>query len=134
MRSDLITLKNQDQYKRNEDLQYQIKQINNTYTSSITVYQKLVDLRQLEKTDAFDKQYAQIIKYLSEKNYSSASAAITTLDKAVQTDLDKLIAKNAPANGLPTNQATLKQSNTPPGSDFSRQVVHTDIGDFSTLR
>ena len=123
-------LKNQDQYKRNEDLQQEMKQINTTYTSSITTYQKLVDLKLLEKTDAYDKQYAAIISLLSKKNYSSASAAITTLDKGIQTNLDKLAAKNTPASGTP-NTANIAKSNTPPGSGFSRQVVHTDIGDFT---
>jgi hypothetical protein len=131
MQTDLNTLRNQDQFKRNEDLQNQIKQINLTYTSSISVYQKLVDLRLLEKTDQFDTQYAQIIKYLSDKNYSSASATLTLLDKNLQTDLDKLAAKNAPAAGLPANSANITKSNTPPGTGFSRQVVHTDIGDFT---
>lgn len=131
MTSDLSALKNQDQFKRNDDLQQEIKQINATYTSSITVYQKLVDLKLLEKTDQFDKQYAGIITYLSNKNYSSASAALKLLDTTVQADLDKLAAKNAPADGLPTNSANITKSNTPPGSGFSRQVVHTDIGDYT---
>lgn len=128
---ELTDLKNQDQYKRNEELQNEIKQINLTYINSIRVYEKLVDLRLLEKTDAFDTQYASIVTFLSKKKYASASAGITALDKAVQTDLDKQAGKNAPATGLPANTANLTKSNTPPGSGFSRQVVHTDIGDFT---
>lgn len=131
MTKELTDLKNQDQYKRNEELQNEIKQINLTYINSIRVYEKLVDLRLLEKTDAFDTQYASIVTFLSKKKYASASAGITALDKAVQTDLDKQAGKNAPATGLPANTANLTKSNTPPGSGFSRQVVHTDIGDFT---
>lgn len=129
---DFLDLKNQDQLKRNDALQAEIKQINQTFTQASQTYEQLVDLRLNEKTDDLDKQYAQILKQLSEKNYASAEAGLTTLTSAIKTENDKIAAKQAAQQvGSTAPAANVTASNTPPGSGYSRQSVSTDIGNFT---
>ncbi len=70
----------------------------------------------------YDKEYAQIISYLSKQNYASASVVLAVLSSQIDQATVVASTSNIPAN-VPAN-------NSPPGSGFSRQKVHTDIGDF----
>ncbi len=125
-------LKNQDQLKRNDALQAEIKSINATYDKSVTVYQQLVDLKLVEKTDKLDEQYALAVKQLSEKNYTEADKTLTSLAKDIQTENDKIAAANAAkAAASAAAPAASTASNTPPGSGYSRQKVTSDIGEFT---
>lgn len=123
---ELNDLKNQDQIKINLENKTEIKNIEDTYKKSITTYQNLQDLKVQEpKLDKkFDALMAQAINELANKNFSSASADLNSLNSLISSESQKFIdASTPPPTAAPAN-------NTPPGSGFSRQTVHTDRGDF----
>lgn len=120
---DLTALKNIDQYKRNEELSAEEKNIKNSYAKSIDLYEKILDLKvQKVKTDDLEKEYAGIVNELSQFKYASASSDLALLDKDIQ--------KNTPSlsSGANTNAPV---SNTPPGSGYNLQQVQTDSGAFT---
>lgn len=121
--NELNTLKNQDQVKRNDELQSTIQNIEETYKKSVSIYEELIDLPASAQKTEHSELFAQSLNYLSERNYSSASATLDALDKKiaaaqVQISTSFTIPESAPAQ------------NTPPSSGYSRQRVNTDIGDF----
>lgn len=123
---ELKDLKNQDQYKRNEELQKTIKNIEDTYSKSVSLYEKLLDLKlQVKDTSDLDKLLAESISFLSKRNYASAGADLDTLAANIQKENDKLVA--ATAANVPAN---VPSSNAAPGSGFSQQSVNTDAGSF----
>jgi len=118
-KKELDTLKNQDQVKINQSLQEQIKSINKTYNDSISSFEKIIDLKtQKQDTSKLDLLYAQIVKYLSDKNYASGSAVLTDLNNQIQQTQSKIAAANVPLSN-PAN-------NTPPDSGYSLQTVSAD--------
>lgn len=120
--SELAALKNQDQVKINQILQEEIKSINKTYRDSIQVFEKITDLKaEKQDTGKLDLSYAQIVKYLSDKNYASAAAALTDLNSKIEQTKPK-IATTAQSGAA----ASAPPSNTPPGSGYSLQAVNVD--------
>ena len=119
----------QDQYKRNEELQKQIKQLEDTYAKASLTYEQLVELKLLTKTDTkkLDKDYAALIKLLSQKNYASASSSLVLLSSTIKSETAKAASSFA---GTPSQLANVPSSNSPPGSGYSRQKVTTDVGEF----
>lgn len=119
-------LKKVDQLKRNDALEKQIKDIEETYGLSSLTYEELVKLSEISKdTDALKKQYVQVIVYLSKRNVASAEATLSDLNTKIKAERAKAVASNAPA--IPEN-ATI--NNTAPGSGYSRQYVKTDFGTY----
>jgi len=125
VKSDLNTLKNQDQVKRNNQLNEEIDNINKTYKSSLSAYEEILKLED-EKVEVnpLREDFAQILSFLSDKNYASASAVLLTLNQKISQEQQKLLA------ALVTPAPNIPVSNTPPGSGFSRQNVQTDVGTF----
>lgn len=121
---ELQNLKSQDQYLINKDLESKIKSIETTYTKAVTAYEKLLDLKVVtKKTEKFDSEFASILTLLSERNYSSAEADLLTFEKQIDEEKQKILASfQIPAN--------VPESNAPPGSGYSSQVVKSDVGDF----
>lgn len=120
----LTQLKNEDQYLKNIKLEKDIKEIETTYTRTVTLYEKLLDLKDIsDKTDSFDKSFASIITFLSKRNYASASASLAALNKQIDDEKTKI----ASSFSIPKN---VPSSNTPPSSGFSQQQVQTDVGTF----
>ncbi len=121
---DLANLKSQDQYKINKELESKVKSIETTYTKTVFVYEKLVDLKIVsKKTEKFDSAFADILTQLSKRNYSSAEADLLSFEKDVSAEKQKIIATfQIPAN--------VQENNTPPGAGYSSQVVKSDVGDF----
>lgn len=117
----LHDLEQRDEFKINEAQKKEIDSIKEIYTDSISAYEKLTDLKaQKLDTSKLDVLYAQIVKYLSDKNYASASAILALLnDQIVQ-----LTPKAAVSVASSPTAAT--QSNTPPGSGYSYQSVAAD--------
>ncbi len=119
----ITELESRDEFKINKTLEDEVDNINRTYTNSINLYEKIVDLKsQKQDTTKHDTLYAKIVKLLSDKNYASASATITDLDKTVKETEDKLATTKTAA---PSTE-NLTQSNTPPNSGFSVQAVSVD--------
>lgn len=124
----LKVLKNQDQYKINQSLKENIKNIETSYQQAVLLYEKITDLRaQKQDTKNLDKEFAQSLNYLSTLNYSSASASLKTLSLDIKKREDELIAAQVKVS-TPQN---ITQSNTPPGSGFSVQSVSTGNGNFT---
>lgn len=117
-------IKNQDQYQRNNTLQEEISNIQNTYKKAVAVYEKLLSLKDKTKdTSAYDEALANAFSLLSQRNYKDASAA---LDK-LSSDIDKKTQELAAAYTIP---ASVEQNNSPPGTGFQQQKVQTDSGTF----
>ncbi len=117
-------LKNQDQVKINQQLQENIKNIEKTYSSSVSVYEDLLKLKEsTDKTEELDKLFTQALVFLSKQNYSSASATLSDLSSQIKSEQEKIAASFTIATTVPVQ-------NTPPGSGYRRQQVKTDVGTF----
>lgn len=121
---EMADFKNQDQVKKNDTLQEEIKNIHDTYLKAVTVYEDLVKLKDKKvKTDKLDTLFASTLKLLADKNYSTASSALIDLDKKIKEENDKLAASFQVPQNIP-------QNNIPPSSGYRRQQVQVDSGSF----
>ena len=126
VQKELEELKSQDQLKINKELEEKIKNIEVTYKESVEVYEKIVDLRdQKIDTKSYDESLTKSLTYLSERNYSSASALL----KEIKTTIDKDTAKRVVITAVGST-ANITVNNTAPDSGYSRQKVKTDFGEF----
>jgi hypothetical protein len=124
----LDNLKSQNQYKINQSLKKNVDDIQTSYKTSLDLYQRILDLKaQKQDTSSLDKEFAQSLDYLSNLNYSSASASLKILTQDIKQKEDQLATVQV-KNSTPQN---VTQSNTPPGSGFSVQSVATDNGNFT---
>lgn len=126
IQKELNALKNEDQYKKNASLQANILSIEKTYKQAVVTYEQILDARaQKRDVSAYEKSFAQILSYLSAKNYSSASATLLALNNKIAAEAPKASFANevGSVSNVPIN-------NSAPGSGYSRQTVHTDFGDF----
>lgn len=114
----LVSLQNTDQIKRNDQLEKTVKDINTSYNDAISVYEKIQDVPATDKElPDYKKRFAQILKYLADKNYSSGSATVKTLAADIEKSQQKTVTiASVDLSNVPSN-------NTPPGSGFSRQQV-----------
>lgn len=120
---ELENLKNQDQYRINQTLITEIKSIHETYNQATAAYENILELKKdSQKTEELDKTYAQILKLLADKNYSSAAATLTQLQEQIKEQEKKLAANFK----IPT----VVSNNQPPASGYSRQQVQTESGNF----
>ncbi len=123
---ELTALKNVDQYKRNNDLQTTISAIQKTFSQTVDSYQDLVDLKpNLKDSSDFDTLFAQVLKYLSDKNYASGAASLDKLNKQITAEKAKIAAASIPS--VPQNAPA---NNAAPGNGYSRQSVSTPNGNF----
>lgn len=124
----LKVLQNEDQYKVNLELKEKIKNIESSYKDASLLYERIIDLKaQKQDTKTLDKDFAQSLDYLSDLNYSSASASLKTLSTNIKKKEDELVASQI--KSVPAQNVT--QSNTPPSGGFSIQSVATDNGNFT---
>jgi len=117
---ELDDLKNQDQVKRNDDLQKEIDNIEVTYKKAVTVYEDIIELRYKSKDiSVIEKQFAEVLSKLAKKDYSGAQDSLNQIAEKIKTEEEKLVASvTIPAN--------TPQSNAPPGSGYSRQSVNVE--------
>jgi exopolysaccharide biosynthesis protein len=124
--NDLDQLKARDEFQINQSLEATISAIQATFTQTTKTYEDILDLKdQGDKTEDLDKLLVLILSYLTDKNYASASAELDSLNQQI-TDLKKSTSQPATPS-----QVNLPQSNEAPGSGYARQVVKTDIGNFT---
>lgn len=113
-----------DQKVRNDALEQEIKNIQKSYGEAVKVYENLLKLRdQNIKIPELEQQMAKVLALLSERNYSSASAEIVTL----QGGITKKNTEVASSFVIPAN---VPVNNTPPGAGYSRQSVNSEVGTF----
>ena len=122
---ELSQLESEDQVVKNKKLEAEIKSIHNEYKKLILTYEDIVDLKvQKGNTTEIDKLFAQTLNYLSDKNYSSASAIIANINNLIAKQTTVITQSAIPqAQSIPIN-------NQPPNSGYSRQKVKTDFGEF----
>ncbi len=124
MKTEVAKVKAEDQFKRNDELQATIKHIETTYTGVVGAYEELLKLKDITKdTKKYDTQFADVLSLLSDRNYASAATDLATLRSGIKDEQAKI----ASSFVVPAN---VTQSNTPPGSGFSQQVVKLDIGEY----
>lgn len=118
VKKDLDILKTEDQYAVNKKLQEEIRNIQNTYSSAVASYENLLKLKEIsKKTEELDNQFTKSLTLLSNRNYASASAMLTSLSQSIQAERDKIAASFVIPENLPT-------VNTPPGGGYRRQAVN----------
>ena len=129
-KKELNVLKNQDQLKINEQLKIDIKKTHDAYNELLKPYEKIQDLKaQKQDVKDLEKNYAGILQYLSDLNYSSASALLTQLNGDIDKKYNAITAAQAAQTAAAAQAANL--SNSPPGSGYSFQAVKTDAGTFN---
>lgn len=122
-------LKNQDQYKINQRLQKEIKDIESSYGKAGSFYEKIQDLKaQKQNTDKLDKLYALVINNLSKQNFASSESLLKELDGQISATFQKLHSLSFNSNNSSVN---IPISNTAPNSGHSRQQVKTELGTFA---
>lgn len=119
LKDELVTLQNQDQFKRNNELEATIKSIEKTYTEAVGAYEDLLDLQAKTKVDKLTEKFADVLSQLAKRNYATASADLVTL----RGDIAKAEAEAASTFTIPTNVVA---NNAPPGSGYSRQRVDAE--------
>lgn len=116
---ELENLKNQDQLKRNEELQGEIKNIQDTYKKALVTYEDILDFRDKYKKDIKDleKLFAQSLGRLASRDYKGSAEILNQIASKITEEEKKVaLSFNIPAN--------VPQNNAPPGSGYSRQSVN----------
>ncbi len=122
--AELANLKDDDQYKINQVLDKEIKDIEITYGKTVTTYELLLQLKEKSnKTEKLDAKFAKILSLLSERKFASAEAGLKELDAEIKSEQAKLVSTFS----IPANVAS---NNAPPGSGYSRQKVSTPVGEY----
>lgn len=125
--AELDTVKAEDQFKKNQELMTEIKNIQTTYRDTATVYNDLLSVKEdatAKQAEVLDKDFAQTLVYLSQRNYASASTRLAKLKTGITTLRASLATVST---AVPANVAT---NNTAPGSGYSRQAVENEFGRF----
>lgn len=121
---DFTTFKNQDQVKRNDELQKEIQNIQSTYKKAVTSYENILKLQEKNgKTDKLEDLLAKALTQLSQKNYSSAEANLNTIAAEITKEEQKVATEFTIPKNVPVN-------NAPPSAGFARQQVKIDIGTY----
>jgi hypothetical protein len=120
----ITMLETEDQRVTNKNLNNEITHIHDTYKQAVNVYEQLLDLKDITKdTSKLDTQFALSLNLLSQKSWASAAATLSSLSTSITQTKDKITASFVIPVSVPVN-------NTAPGSGYSRQTVHADIGDY----
>jgi Phosphodiester glycosidase len=121
---ELEDLRSVDQFKRNEELQARITNIEKTYEKAVKVYENLLGLKESVKSTApLDKLFAQALTQLSDQNYASAAATLAKLDTDITTEKAKIASTFTIPDNVPAQTA-------PPGSGYRRQRVDSPVGSY----
>lgn len=123
--SELENLKNQDQLKRNEDLQSDIRNIEKSYDKAVSVYEDLLDLKaKTKETKEMDNLFAKALSDLSKRDFNAAEISLKSLTEKISEEDKKISASFTIPQNIP-------ESNAPPGSGYSRQSVSVDgLGNY----
>lgn len=112
----------EDQFQRNETLQAEIKSIEQVFTQAVSSYEDLLDLgNSISAQQALYADFSQVLSLLAVRNYSSASAKLTTLNAEIS---KKQVAAAPP---IPANVAAIQEA---PSSGYRRQSVTTEFGTY----
>ena len=122
---ELNILENEDQVAKNKKLEQDLKNIHDSYKKLIVVYEDILDLKvQKGNTAEIDKLFSQSLTFLSDRNYSSASANIAKINSLIEKQTV------VSAQSFASQTQNVPVNNQAPGSGYSRQKVKTDFGEF----
>ena len=122
--AELEALKNEDQYKINQDLKNKIAEVEKTYGQLEDTIEEVVDARaQGVATATLEKDLAASVSDLGQLKYEDARGKLTTISNKV----DELLAVKLAAV---VAQAAPNQ-NPPAAGSYSRQSVSTSRGTFT---
>jgi len=118
-------VKSQDQYKINVALKKQIDQVQTTFTQSVVVYERLLDLENPPKDlKGLDTLYANVLSQLAKSDYTGAAKSLTDLSLKITAEQSKLAAVATIPVNVPVS------ASAPSSGNYSRQQVSTDVGNF----
>lgn len=122
--AELEELKRRDEYNINIDLEENIENIETTYRKSVSVYEELLELKDIDDdTSDLDEKYTASLVLLSQQKYEEATEALDDLSKKIASERQEIVASFTIPVSVPT-------SNDAPSSGYSRQQVSTDVGNF----
>ncbi|HSW90165.1 MAG TPA: phosphodiester glycosidase family protein [Patescibacteria group bacterium] len=118
-------LQSVDQTKRNNDLESQIKNLQDANTKLSLVYSSLADLRDGKgNLSPLDSLFAQALSLIGKRDYDQAIAQTASLQTKITAEAAKLAAASA------TSTANVPVVNSAPSSGYKRQQVQTSAGTF----
>lgn len=121
---ELDTVKSEDQYVKNKELEKEIADITKSYTEGVALYEELIELRTSQvKVATLEALLADALNSLAEREYSTGTATLAQL----KTEITKTRATLVQAFVIPEN---VPVENSPPSSGYRRQTVQTDIGQY----
>lgn len=123
--AELEEIKNQDQVKINQELNENLRNIRNTYSTAVSAYEDLLKLKeQTGKTEEMDELYTEALLDLVKEDYRSAQGKFSQLAQQIDAEQARITAT------LVSTPENVKESSEPPGTGYSRQRVPTDAGSF----
>lgn len=157
VQSELETLQNSDPHKTNLDLQKRIEMIEGTYQDLILMYEIIDDFENSdypkEQVVELRKLFANLLDLTSKREYEAVITAFEEASEAIaeyeairaaelltqaRAEAAKQVAaqlaaqtQTGEAGSTTTQTAPSQASNDPPSSGYSRQVVSSDIGQFT---
>jgi hypothetical protein len=121
---ELENLKNEDQYRINQELISEIENINKTYKNAVAAYENILKLKEKKvNNQELDKLFAQSLMLLADKNYATASALLKEIDNKIAAEEQKLTETVKIPENIPVKSE-------PPSTGYTRQTVATDVGNF----
>lgn len=122
---DLKTVTSEDKFTLNKQLTKDLENVNKTFHKSAETYEALLDLKNstTKKFPDLDTQYADVIHFLADRNFGSATTTLALMDKTIKTEKSKIAASFT----IPANVAV---NNTAPSAGYRRQRVQTDSGEY----
>jgi hypothetical protein len=124
IQSELDEIKNQDQVQINQKNTAEIEAIQKTYKETVQSYESLLDLGITNKNfTKLSELFADSLSQLSDRNYSSATATLTKLNKEIATQKQLAVAEFKIPASVPENS-------TPPAAGYARQQVVTGVGTY----
>ncbi|MBI3385893.1 phosphodiester glycosidase family protein [Candidatus Gottesmanbacteria bacterium] len=122
---ELATLKNEDQYKKNQTLVNEIQNIEGTYNHAVHTYEILLDLKtQTKDTSKYDSQFADSLSLLADRKWASAAALLISLDQSLALAQQALAPPTAEAQNVPVS------GGVPASGGYSRQWVSVNGVNF----
>lgn len=114
----------QDQRLINLELQQEIKHIETTYKQAVEAYEDIIKLKEMgAKSGPLEEDFAQVLTYLSERNFASGSSVLAKLGS----DITSMQAQLVPQPTIPPSVPVV---NAPPSSGYQRSQVQTSIGNY----
>ena len=138
LQEELEDLKNEDQRKKNAELQARINNIELTYRDLSVVFERVMDMKdEGMKIDQIERDMALAMRLLADTDYEAAKKKLDEVEKAIVTvRAQQLKAAEAARLAEIAKQQKVSVENVtpiqqPPDSGYRRQVVETSSGKFS---